>query len=256
MSVKTDTDGRYILPGAPVGTEAYQITVTKTGYGSARTYTADIEMNPNPNPADLSVAQGEVTTEYFQIARLADSISLHTRDITTDAPVTVAFAIHSDSVIGSDGSGNEIYEYSTINLTDAAGGWQLNDPESGNYTIIFDEAAIGYVVAGTTRDIPFEVLPNANESVTIYLHSAIPFSGLLTVVDANNARLADATVRLYTADLTFDVTQTTTSYGQTFFDTITAGSYLIDVTATGYAVYNGSIIIGGNDEQTIYMATL
>lgn len=65
----SNTDGQVMFPGSPAGSD-YEITVTKTGYSTAQTYTADI-VNPNPNPGHLSVIEGETTVATFQIDSLA-----------------------------------------------------------------------------------------------------------------------------------------------------------------------------------------
>lgn len=251
LNVKSDSSGRYILPGTPAGTAAYQITVTKAGYGTDRTYSADPITNPNPAPGHLSIATGEITTEYMQISHLGESLSLHTTDTDTGLPLSLPFNIHSETVIGNDGNGNDIYEYDVAATTDSSGNFQLNSPEAGNYTLTFDEPTIGYVITGITRDIPIEVSPDNSESGTIYFGPYVPYSALFTIVDANNTRLSDVSVRLWQNPGIYDHTITTTSYGQAFFNDVTADSYSIEVSYPGYDTYLGSITILSNDEQTI-----
>jgi len=71
VSINTfsNIDGKVIFPGSPVASD-YEIVVTKTGYSTAQTYTADIA-NPNPSPGHLSVIVGETTVSTFQIDSLA-----------------------------------------------------------------------------------------------------------------------------------------------------------------------------------------
>lgn len=80
VSALTDTDGRYILLGAPVGVEAYEVIVTKDGYSTDRTYARNSITNPNPNPANLTVLADQVTTEYFQISELVDSLTVRMQE--------------------------------------------------------------------------------------------------------------------------------------------------------------------------------
>lgn len=80
VSALTDSDGRYILLGAPVGVEAYEVSVTKPGYSTDRTYARDSITNPNPNPANLTVLADQITTEYFQISPLVDSLTVRMQE--------------------------------------------------------------------------------------------------------------------------------------------------------------------------------
>lgn len=80
VSEQTDADGRYILLGAPVGIEAYEVVVTKAGYSTAQTYDRDPMTNPNPNPAHLTVLADQVTTEYFQISELVDNLTIRMQE--------------------------------------------------------------------------------------------------------------------------------------------------------------------------------
>ncbi len=95
VSALTDTDGRYILLGAPVGVEAYEVIVTKDGYSTDRTYTRDSITNPNPNPANLTVLADQVTTEYFQISQLVDNLTIRMQE--DSHKVTICHFSNGDS---------------------------------------------------------------------------------------------------------------------------------------------------------------
>lgn len=71
----TDASGQVLFPGTPSGA-GYQITVSKSGYSTAQTYSATAS-NPNPNPGHLSIATSQTTSASFSIDRLA-SLSLWT----------------------------------------------------------------------------------------------------------------------------------------------------------------------------------
>ncbi len=61
----TNTEGKVVFPGSPAS-GSYEITVTKTGYSTSKTYDSDLS-NPNPNPGHFSVLEGETTVSTFQI---------------------------------------------------------------------------------------------------------------------------------------------------------------------------------------------
>lgn len=72
LSTFSDSSGSVFLPGAPTSTE-YQITVSKTGYSSAQTYTRDAA-NVNPTPGYLTVIAGSTTSGTFSIDVLAELV--------------------------------------------------------------------------------------------------------------------------------------------------------------------------------------
>jgi prepilin-type N-terminal cleavage/methylation domain-containing protein len=72
---ETDTEGSLILPGAPTSTEAYMVTVTKTGYSSERTYATNEIVNgvalASPNKPHLTVLEGQLTEASFDIDQIS-----------------------------------------------------------------------------------------------------------------------------------------------------------------------------------------
>ncbi len=65
----SDADGYTSFIGAPAAS-GYEITVTKSGYSTDQTYTADAQ-NPNPLPGHLTVANNQTTSGTFRIDLLA-----------------------------------------------------------------------------------------------------------------------------------------------------------------------------------------
>lgn len=75
-SYLTDDYGYLALPGAPTSTEAYKITVQKTGYSQERSYGR--EEIANPLKPHLSVYVGQLTEPSFSIDQLA-TLNVETR---------------------------------------------------------------------------------------------------------------------------------------------------------------------------------
>lgn len=65
LTTFTDTAGTAAVLGAPAGA-GYQVTVTKTGFSTAQTYSAS-STNTNPTPAHLGVALNQTTAASFAI---------------------------------------------------------------------------------------------------------------------------------------------------------------------------------------------
>jgi hypothetical protein len=75
VTYQTNDQGQYLVAGAPSSTEAYQITVTKSGYSTDRTYGTDEVANPEKPHA--TVLEGKLTEISFSIDRLS-SFSINT----------------------------------------------------------------------------------------------------------------------------------------------------------------------------------
>lgn len=67
LTLESDAQGVVLIPGAPAASN-YQISVTKSGYSSAQTYTVTTG-NPNPNPGHVAIANQQTTTASFGIDR-------------------------------------------------------------------------------------------------------------------------------------------------------------------------------------------
>lgn len=251
ISDETDDNGRLIIPGVLPGIEAYEVTVTKPAYSTDQTYARDPVTNPNPNPAHLNVVAGEVTTEYFEISQKVNLLGVHLQNYDTNENIVVDFQMHGERTIGTDGDGLPIYKYSETITPNDGGNAEIQYIEADLYTILFAEEDIGYVLAGHTFPLPYVAEPLSAETITMYLAAYEPYTALLTVTDQTGEVISDATVTLTPEAGGTAVAQTTTSYGQSFFRDLTATTYTVSITASGYTTYNGTVIVNGNERQTL-----
>lgn len=254
ITSKTDTDGRYILPGAPIGVEAYEVTVSKSGYNSTQTYSTDPVTNPTPDPAHLNVLAGEITTEYFQLSQLVDALTIEFIDRDTQQPIVTNFSMHGEKTIGTTGEGFPIYKFNNQYTSDAAGTVNLQNIEADIYSIDYNEQTENYVIAGYSSPLPIIALSNTINTVTFQLVPYEQFTLLLNVADSTGTIIPNATVHLYTA-LGYDTTQTTDAYGQSFFADLLPQSYTVDITAEGYLPFTGAVTVNGNENQTLTLGT-
>ncbi|MBU2220552.1 carboxypeptidase-like regulatory domain-containing protein [Patescibacteria group bacterium] len=114
----SDASGATAFPGAPTSTE-YQISVTKSGYSSAQTYTRD-GTNQNPTPGYLTVVANQTTSSTFAI----DSLVPFT--IRTFYPIRAATT--TDTFTTSSG-------LSSMTNTQVAGGALLLSGGVGSYAL-------------------------------------------------------------------------------------------------------------------------
>ena len=66
----TNNDGLLQIVDAPPGVEAYEVTVSKSGYSQDHTYTVGAPENPNPSKPHSTVAIQQLTELSFAIDRL------------------------------------------------------------------------------------------------------------------------------------------------------------------------------------------
>ncbi len=82
LTTYTNASGTVQFIGTPAGS-GYAITLTKSGYSTARTYTATSQ-NTNPNPGDLTVTNNLTTSSTFAIDVLGS------KTVQTFTPVATA----------------------------------------------------------------------------------------------------------------------------------------------------------------------
>ncbi len=151
-TVFTNANGIAMFPGAPAAAN-YQISVTKTGYSSDQTYTADIS-NPNPNPPHIAVIESSVSSVSFSIDELSDL-----EIITRGVPATASF---------TDGF-NDASLLFTQSSTTISGGVLLLDSDLG-----------GYVASGTAQATT--TAPTLlNRWLTLDVDAVVPTSTTLAV---------------------------------------------------------------------------
>lgn len=88
VTVTTNPSGSIIFPGSPSGA-SYQVSVTKSGYSTAKTYPTTAT-NIAPDPGHLTVAAGTVTTATFKIDELS-SMRVHTYEAYADTAWKIPF---------------------------------------------------------------------------------------------------------------------------------------------------------------------
>lgn len=81
ITTYTNTDGIVSLVGAPVAV-GYEVTVTKSGYSTDRTYNASAQ-NTDPTPGPFTVSNNQTTSGTFRIDLLSN-MSVNTFSLSTN----------------------------------------------------------------------------------------------------------------------------------------------------------------------------
>lgn len=185
----TNNDGLLQVVDAPPGAEAYEITVSKAGYSTERTYLTGAPENPNPIKPHATVATGQLTQISFAIDRLSILDVSSVRN-NCAAVASIDFSLSGTKVIGAG-----LLKYSASHTTDAGGRKTISDLEWDAYNLAFTDGS--YDLIGTIPLLPLTLNPNSNQNFKLVVALKNPKSILVTVKDASTQLpLSDAEVRL------------------------------------------------------------
>lgn len=155
VSIDTGSAGSVAFPGTPPAS-GYQVTVTKTGYSSAQTYTATVA-NPNPNPGHVTVVD-KVTTTLSLSIDLTGSLTVSTW--SPQGPGTF-----------SDTFPNESQLLSTSSATVSGGVLKLAG-DAGTYPTLGSAASVGispaYLANWTTLSWNASTSAQAGAAASLY----------------------------------------------------------------------------------------
>jgi hypothetical protein len=174
----TNINGILQLVDVPPGVEAYQITVTKTGYSTDRTYPRGDPLNPNPAKPHATVAVQAVTQVSFFVDKTSIINVLSARD-NCSAVADVDFSLSGSKLIGTL---PDVLKYSQAWSTDAGGIKNLSGMEWDTYSFVLTDA--GYAFAGMIPLTPVALSPDSVQDVKIIVQPKDPINYLVTVKDS------------------------------------------------------------------------
>lgn len=185
----TNTNGMLQIVDAPPRTEAYEITVTKDGYSTERTYANGDPENPVPDKLHANVVTGQVTQVSFAIDELSE-ININSRRSTCSNVGNFDFNIKGSKTIGLN-----TYKYDEDLMTNGSGNLNLEEIEWDSY--IFNSIDPSYFLAGSNPILPLDLAPGSIQSIDLIVTPRDPNALLIKVVDSgSNLPLADAVVSL------------------------------------------------------------
>lgn len=201
----TNNDGLLQIIDAPPGNQAYEISVSKNGYSSDRTYTIGSPENPSPINNHATVLLQQLTQTSFMIDRTSTLEVSSVTDTCVSIP-NIEFSLQGEKTIGLDTNEQDIYKYNQSHATNDIGVKTITDLEWDSYTTTiasstFDLAgvipsSVFSLSPGTTQDLKFIVAPKRSKGL------------LMTILDGlTGLPLSDVSVRLAGND--FDTTLVT-----------------------------------------------
>jgi prepilin-type N-terminal cleavage/methylation domain-containing protein len=244
----TDDDGQLILAGSPESVEAYQITLSKSGYSTDRTY-GEGEVG-DPVKLHSSVAEGKLTEISFAIDKLS-VFNVNAISEETGLPIgNVLFHLQGLKKIG-----NEVptYKYSEDHSVDASGQLTILDLEWDSYEFSVDKGATGFDLISPEQ--PIDLLPDTITPVTLILSAENTL--LMTVKNSGDSEpIFGAGVRIFNLDLGYDEIVPTDEQGQAFFTPLEENDYSLEIQAGGYQNYSSTVTILGDTTDEALMQKL
>lgn len=252
ITAQTDTTGNITLPGAPVGTQNYALTASKTGYYGVLTYPPYPSSPFTPVDEHASVVADTLNQKSMIMDRSAD-LAIRTQDSFGASVPGFGFTLTGGKILGTDPlTGAVTYGYSQALTTDAAGLRTIDDQSYGTYTLVESDARYEFykLVPESTTLAAFDALPGTTTSRNMLLLDTQIGSVKVVVTNATDTSpVAGATVRLSNATLMYDTTLTTDQYGFAYFPTtlpaLAAGTYNLAVSATGFGGSAATVDVNG-----------
>jgi len=255
LTMLTPVNGRLIVPGAPACISCYQISVTKNGFSSERTYsTADVA---NPTKPHQTVIQGQLSEISFLIDRTS-TLNIATkngRESGFSNLGNLSFRLRGEKTIGTDVSAQPVYKYDKILTTDSNGFLVLNDMEWDNYYFAPNPPS-SYDISGTQPPQPVVVQPEKSVAFAISLVSSSTNSLLLSFTDQQDNPVATVSATLtkdaYSSSGTSGL-MSDPDYGQIFFGGLDEDSYTLTATHSAFIDYSGSIQVSGHSTEKVIL---
>ncbi|MBI3627595.1 MAG: hypothetical protein HY220_02520 [Candidatus Sungbacteria bacterium] len=204
----TNNQGLLQLIDVPPSINGYQITVTKSGYSTDKTYPPGGNGTTTAVLPHATVAQQTVTQTSFAVDRVG-SLDAATVNNVCNGIADISYVVSGSKLVGTNPN---VLKYRTALATDSNGNQHVANLEWDSYNAAI--AASGYTLAGSIPILPLNLSPNTNQSLTFVLAAKPAESILVTVRDAATLLpLTGAEVNL--SGGSYNQTQTT---GQGFFN--------------------------------------
>jgi prepilin-type N-terminal cleavage/methylation domain-containing protein len=227
----TDNAGFVKIVDAPPGTNAYNITVTKTGYSQDQTYPGGGAAGPNPIKIDSTLVAQVVTQITFAIDKVG-SLTTTTVNAACAPLPSIGFSLTGTKLIGTPA----VLKYPAKNFTtDATGNFAIQNLEWDAYSALL--TSVTFDLAGSTPFPNFSINPNENKTLKLVAVPHVNGALLVSVKDSSGTAIDSASVELQKAG--FDQTKTTNSGtcptpGQVFWNGLANGPYTLTVSKTGF----------------------
>lgn len=185
----TGTNGMLQLVDVPPAGTSYEITVSKNGYSTDRTYDSADLGGATPVSSHATVALQTLTQSSFFIDQTG-ILNIMTRRLTCASVGSIPFRLAGSKLIGTT---PDVSKRLTIDTTDAQGNRGYNDIEWDNaYQASTTDP--NYDLVGTIPLQPFSFAPGATQDLTLVVEPVNAVGLLVTITDDALQPLSDASV--------------------------------------------------------------
>jgi len=175
----TNNDGILEIVDAPPGDTAYEITVSKPGYSTEKTYKPADPANPNPIKPNATVALKQLTQISFLIG-LSSTLNVSSVNETCTAVPSVNFTTYGTKLIGTS---PDILKYNSSSTTDGAGKKTIDGLEWDSYNLTFNDT--NYDLVGTIPLLPLILNSSSTQDFKLVVAPKDPNRLLVTVKDGS-----------------------------------------------------------------------
>lgn len=235
LTDETNTDGILQIIDVPPSS-VYNVSVSKNGYSSSRTYTTTELSGATPITPQAFVATQTIT----QISLAIDKVSSLLVDSVTSTCSAVSdfdFSLTGTKKIGTN---PDVVKYDQNHATNGGGTLTLSNIEWDTYSILPIDS--GYDLIGSNPLLHFDVIPDSSQSIQFIVAPKLPKTLMVTVKDsATGLPISGASVEIDDQSSSFESTKNT---GQGFFSQTdwTGGSGQVSyVDSSQYFTDNGSV---------------
>lgn len=240
----TPSSGILQIIDAPPALESYEVTVSKTGYSTERTYKPGVAPTINPTKPHATVAVQALTQLTFMIDRTA-TLNFSSVDSSCAPIPNVDFGLTGSKLIST---APDVVKYDKYYKTDGSGAKQLTDIEWDTYALV--ASTTGYKLIGVVPLSPLPIAPGAVQNVQLVMKAEGSPIVLVTVKDASTGLpITGATVTLHrpSGDTSTQTTgrgflsQTDWSGGAGQSAYVDHARYAIDDALVDTSIVNGSV---------------
>ncbi len=176
-NLSTDNKGQIQLINVPPGVNAYQLTVTKNGYSSEKTYSPGDPANPNPTVPHVTVVTGQVSPISFSIDTLS-TLNLSSTTNTCSPVGNIAFSLKGSKRIGENPI---ILKYDKNDATDGQGLKSFTNLDADSYTLKVIDTL--YNLSGSIPSTAFSLNAGSAQNLKLIVEPKNPSALLVTVKD-------------------------------------------------------------------------
>jgi hypothetical protein len=237
----TNNEGSLTVIDVPPGNEAYEISVTKNGYSSEKTYATTIE-NPHPTKPYATVSAQQLTQISFSIDKTS-TLTVSAVNQSCDGVADANFTLNGTKLIGEP----DIPKYSENKITGSNGEIIIPQMEWGNYNITSSDALLENALY--YPPLPINLSPNEERKQTLVTPLGEGITAYSLVVDVKDILSGEdvlsPTITLKQGEVSFEQNISCSPENYYLFTNLLPESYHLIVSAPGYVSYEADVVIAG-----------